>query len=161
MKYFPPLTLLLIFCCCSTQTPWQLDTVGSDLPAFSSRKLIYQSPDPLSGTNLELVYFQGEIFGYLTSHSRRLSSANTVSAALCIDTQRYDATLDLHQGNMRVRLPETWTMKAVEALQEGQKISITLDDTTQTVDPTQFSAFYQKLVEGDFGLLQFVQGRER
>lgn len=58
-------------------------------------------------------------------------------------------------------MPETWTMKAVEALQEGQKISITLDDTTQTVDPTQFSAFYQKLVEGDFGLLQFVQGRER
>jgi hypothetical protein len=101
----------------------------------------YVPQDALGGVVLEFVEANGEIAAYATSLSRRLGKEHgRVTARLDLGEEILEEALPLHEGRMRMRLPDEWAKKAYLSLLEGHEIHMMIGETVQTIEPEKFSA---------------------
>lgn len=118
-------------------SPWSLESIASGNSAFDSKRIIYRSNKPLSEANLEFFCTGTEISGYFSSPGRRFGTGASASARLSIGSECLEEELPLHEGRMRVKLPEEWTFKTVDALKNGQEVGIMVGSIEQIIQPDQ------------------------
>lgn len=68
-----------------------------------------------------------------------------VPAKLVIGSESLEEEIFLHEGKMRARLPESWTLKAIEALKEGKEVVILVGTQEQTIQPDRVSGLFEQL----------------
>lgn len=152
------LPLFGLFSSCSSQANWQLTSIPTGQKDFDSTRLSYLSADSLEGMNLEFFYTNGIITSYLSTLGRRISMDQGAKALVQFKSETIEIPLDLHEGLMRVRLPDELTAKAILALQEGETVTIIVGSTMQTFQPEQFSTLFYKLTKGSSNFFDSFQG---
>jgi hypothetical protein len=123
---------------------------------FDSTRLCYTSENPLGGMNLEFFCTDGVVTGYLSTPSRRIRPDN--AAFVRMQTETIEIPLALHEGCMRLRLPDDITTKVALALQEEQPVTIVIGSLEQTFQAEQFSLLFHKLTENSHGFFGSFQG---
>ncbi len=71
----------------------------------------------------------------------------TVPARLSLGSESLEEDLPLHEGKMRVRLPESWTLKTIEWLKKGEEVAIKVGSIEQTIQPERFSEHFKQLAK--------------
>ncbi len=144
--------LKILFCLllsgCTSSSPWHFDSIATGEPSFDSSRLVYQTRDSLLEANLEFFYREGKVSAYVTSPARRFerqAGAATTKARLTVGSEALEEELPLHAGQMRVKLPDTWAQKAIDALKDGREIAIMVGVIDQTIQPEEFSELFKKL----------------
>lgn len=150
-KVFLPLVLGLLTASCASQSPWLLDGISAGDSAFNSSRLSYT--DPGAPLHFELVRLGNEVEAYLTLARGRLSpsaseepSVPSVTALLEIEGEKVEAPLSLREGAMRVRLPHPLAAQITEALQDGKKVGILLDDFAISLEPALFAKRFSQFL---------------
>jgi hypothetical protein len=105
----------------------------------------------------EIFKIDNDIEAFLSLPRSRLSQ-DCKKVLLTIRGIAYEETIVPHEGLMRVRLPETTTNRLIQALQDGEKVSILIDGFEENLEPDQFSSsFAQFLGQGQF-FQNFLRG---
>lgn len=97
--------------------------------------------------NLEFFCVNGIITAYLSTSGRRIDTEESATALVQFKSGTIEIPLSIHEGRMRVRLPDELTAKAALALQEGEAVTVTIGSNMQTFQPEEFSAQFQKLTK--------------
>ena len=132
---------------CSPQSNWQLSSIPTGQKEFDSARLCYSKADCLAGMNLEFFCVNGIITAYLSTSGRRIDTEESATALVQFKSGTIEIPLSIHEGRMRVRLPDELTAKAALALQEGEAVTVTIGSNMQTFQPEEFSAQFQKLTK--------------
>ena len=81
---------------------------------------------------------------FLSLNRFRLKESPEVKVTFRFNEREIVIQIPVHEGGMRLRLPEEITNLLIEALQDGHKIGILLDDFEETLDPSQFSSSFSE-----------------
>lgn len=136
-----------LFFGCAPSSNWQLTSISMGDKGFDSARLRYSTEDHLGGMNLEFFCTDGALTGYLSTPSRRFSSKSNANAFIRMQNETIEIPLALHEGCMRLRIPDDVTTKVALALQEEQPITIVVGSLEQTFQAEQFSPLFHKLTE--------------
>lgn len=144
------LTVFGIFCGCSNASPWRVDSISAGDTCFNSTRLRYTSSETYPSITFEMLKIGNEVDAFLSLTRFRLSPDCT-RLLLTIKGIAYEEAIIPHEGLMRVRLPQAATQRLIQALQEGDQVSILLDGFEENLDPNQFSSSFAKFLgEGTF-----------
>ena len=66
--------------------------------------------------------------------------------------------VSVNEGAMRVRLSLEITERLIQALQDGQEVSILIDGFEEKLDPTQFASSFAKFVGKGHFFQNFFKG---
>ena len=143
---------------CSTQSNWQLSAIPTGQKEFDSARLSYSTADHLAGMNLEFFCVNGIVAAYLSTSGRRISAEDMAKAVIEFKSETIEIPLALHEGRMRVRLPDELARKTALALQEGEPVTIMFGSNMQTFQPEQFSTLFQKLTKKTNNIFDYFQG---
>ncbi len=152
------LFLAVFFLSCSPQSNWQLTSITTGQKDFDSTRLSYSTEDRLAGMNLDFFCANGLVTAYLSTSGRRFSMENDAKALIHFKSETVEIPLTIHEGRMRVRLPDELTAKTTAALQDGEAVTIMIGSTAQTFQPDQFSIFFNKLTSGSNNFFDSFQG---
>jgi hypothetical protein len=184
MKYCISLLFLTGLCLsCSAQSNWQLTSIPTGQKDFDSARLCYLTPERIGGMNLEFFKTNESVTAYLSTLGRRFKDRsgitrspleklarkkqpdeqspiieNTTKAIVQFKTETLEIPLIVHEGLMRVRLPDEITAKITSALQDGEAVTIMIGSTTQTFQPDHFSTLFNKLTRGSNSFFDSFQG---
>ncbi|HSX26475.1 MAG TPA: hypothetical protein VLE89_05660 [Chlamydiales bacterium] len=137
------ISLLLFLCGCVTDSPWKLDGILAGDAVFDSTRLRCLDQSPLT---FEMVRIGDEIHSFLYLKQFRFisSSPDSIEATFTIGDQIFHENLPLHEGKMRVQIPQGTIEEIILALHRGEKVSILIDDFEKKLDPDQFPKFYSR-----------------
>jgi hypothetical protein len=141
---------------CTTHSNWQLNSISTGEKDFDSSRLIYAPEDSLSGFSLELDFFNSQIHGYLCSATHRLSMESKLLVEL--PTRKIEIPLVVHEGQMRAQIPDDVLIQAIQALQDGQTITMIVGSQKQQFKPEQFNNLFHQLTRKRNFLLESFQG---
>lgn len=148
------ISLLLTTACASQASHWTLDQVGG---AELSR-LRYHSQQAHPTLAFELVKFGSDVEAFLSLTRFRLKEADRVNILFTIDQETFSEEIAVHEGKMRLKIPPETSARLIQALQDGHKIGILLDDFEETLDPGEFPNSYAKFLGGGYFFEPFLKG---
>jgi len=143
---------------CSRQSNWELSSIPTGQQDFDSARLSYLSTDRLAGMNLDFFCSNGNITAYLSTSGRPISAEESVKVLVRFQSETFEIPISLHEGKMKVRLPDELTAKTALALQDGEPVTIMIGSTMQTFQPEQFSTLFQKLSKKNNNIFDYFQG---
>jgi hypothetical protein len=160
MKYLcPSLLFFLGFCLgCSPQSKWQLTSIPTGQKNFDSARLSYLTADSLAGLNLDFYYSNGSISSFLSTSGRQICDDRSAKALIQFQSETIEIPLDLHEGRMRIRLPDELSAKVIFALQNGEIVTISMGSTKQIFQPEEFGPLFQQFKKRKMNLLNSFQG---
>lgn len=127
-------SLAILLSGCAASSPWILNTL--ETPASDSKRLFYRTPSSVA--TLEFTRSGSQISSYFSTLGRRLGRGSAAAARLRLGTEVLEEEVSLHEGRMRTRLPDDWTLKAIEALKEGREVAILVGSVEETIHPERF-----------------------
>lgn len=136
-------SLAILLSACAASSPWVLAA-----PASDSKRLFHRTPSSIA--TLEFYCKGDQISAYFSTLGRRFGGGSTAPASLRIGGESLAGEVFLHEGRMRARLPDEWTLKAIEALKEGREVAIVVGSIEETIQPERFAGFLQQLLSKDF-----------
>jgi hypothetical protein len=146
-KFLLPAICLLI-ASCSSQNPWLLDEISAGDSAFNSSRLSYA--DTSAPLQFELIRLGNEVEAYLALPRGRLAPSTpegpSVLALFEIEGEKIETAIPLREGAMRVRLPHSIAAQITEALQDGKKVGILLDDFAVSLEPGLFAKRFSQFL---------------
>ncbi len=148
------LFLSLLCACSTTPNPWITDSLVTGTPSFS--RIRYVSPQPHPPLAFEMVKIGEEIGAFISLNRFRLASSTKIS--FTIADQLFEEEIPVHEGGMRLRLSEATTQQLIQALQDGQKIGILVDDFEEILDPDQFSRSFAKFLDENHFFQTLLRG---
>lgn len=134
-------SLAILLSGCAASSPWVLNTLEN--PASDSKRLFYRTSSSVA--TLEFTRSGSQVSSYFSTLGRRFGNGEKAAARLRLGTEILEEEVSLHEGRMRVRLPDEWTRKAIEALKEGQEVAILIGSVEETIQPERFA-----LISKDF-----------
>lgn len=143
--------LLALLCGCAGQPRfWVVDSISADDPTFDFSRIRYVSKQAHAPFLFEIHKVSDRLESFLSLNRFRLKESREIKVTFCFNGQEIFVQIPVHEGGMRLRLPEEITNVLIEALQDGHKIGILLDDFEETLDPSQFSDSFSefKSVQG-------------
>jgi hypothetical protein len=147
---------LFLFSGCSSSSSWELSAIASEQKQFDSARLRYLPENQFTEMNLELIYSNGGITGYLVG-DRQFTNDET-KALISIGSEKLSVPLAMHAGRMRARLPDEITLKVVCALQKNQALTINVGALQQQIEPEKFSDRFNQLIHKKNISLNAFQG---
>lgn len=149
--------LLALLASCSSTNPWHVDSISAGDTCFNSTRLKYTSSDIHPSLVFEMLRIDNGIEAFLSLPRSRLSPS-CKKVLLTIRGIAYEEAIVPHEGRMRVRLPEATTSRLIQALQDGEKVSILMDGFEENLEPDQFSNSFAKFLgQGQF-FQNFLKG---
>lgn len=143
------LFFLFVLCSCANQNRWELDAIAGN-QTFDSSRIRYSNPQNPSPLAFELIRIGDRIEAFLNLSRYRLSPSpedpSSVKTILSIEGERYEESVPLLEGRMRIRLSNETAERIILALQDGKKVSILIDDFEETLEPNEFSRTYNKFL---------------
>lgn len=135
---------LLLAGCASHPTSWMTDFIAAGDPAFDSSRLRYCSSQAHPPLNFEIVRVGDQIEAFLSLNRFRFSKNPVAKISLMMGGEIFETEAPIHEGRMKLRLPDATTQRIIEALQRREKVVIILDDFEETLDPEQFAGSFAK-----------------
>jgi hypothetical protein len=134
MKYIS-FTLLLLCGCSGAQGLWTIDSISTGEKAYDIARIRY-AQDPLQPLGFEITQVGDRTEAFLSLSRFRLEGDATIF--FTIGGQTFEELAPVHEGGMRLRLSTETTGRLIQALQDGQKVAIVLDDFEELLDPEGF-----------------------
>lgn len=136
--------VLLLIAGCQRHNQWQCHHISQK--ESNSTRILYKSPDPTYGIDIEIVKTHGEMTTYLQVHSGSLCDVDgKAEVTLTTPTKTKSFWAHLHEGNQRIRLSESLQTAFISSLAEGNPVTLQLDGYRETVHPHAFEKTLQKL----------------
>jgi hypothetical protein len=135
LKIIGLMILLSMSAACSLSSPWKLESIDTGERLFDSARLIYS--DSTSPLRFEIIQIGGGTEAFLSLTKYKFNPTREVNIELHINEEKFQATLPLLEGKMRLRFPSELTKLLINALQEGKQITIMADGFNQQLAPAQ------------------------
>jgi hypothetical protein len=148
----------LIAASCSTSQLWVVQTIEAGNPLFTSSKLRFLSPQAHPSLSFEMVQTGGEIEAFIHLTRFRFHSSDPIKILFTIHGEEVEDWVSPNEGRMRARIPPEMTAKLIQALQDGDEVSILIDGFEETLDPNQFSSSFAKFLGKGHFLQNFFKG---
>lgn len=141
--------LLLSFLSCNQSDSWQISRIETGTPKFDSSKLTYHSPDRSNGIDLEMLHTHQSLHFYLQVHSQTIPAyqGNPKEALvnITIGETKHALVAPRHEGGQRLLLPDSAHDIIITALKANQPIKIELEGYSASIDPAQFSEYFNEM----------------
>jgi len=147
MTFKLPLTKVLwilssVSGCTAPPHMWTVDSIAAGNRIFDVSRLRYCPPQSHSPLAFEMVKVGEQIEAFLTLTRFRLPATETAKVLFTIAGHSFEEYIPIHEGGMRLCLSSETTQQLIQALREGHKIGIFLDDFEEILDPSQFSSSF-------------------
>jgi len=76
-----------------------------------------------------------------------IGKEKSVEITFTIDNQKHKRTIELHEGKMRLLLPNEITSLLIESLQDRRQIAILINGCEETLDPAHFGESFSQFQE--------------
>jgi hypothetical protein len=145
---------------CTASAPWKLEAIAAGEKNFNIARLKYSAAaSPLS---FEIVRLGDSIEAYLSLLRHHFTPSNAspslVKVLFTIHTEQKEEWIPLHEGSMRLRVPQEILHEIIGALQKEEQVSILVDDFKQTLKCESFSKLYDQLKGSMIFLSNPIQG---
>ncbi|MBX9744542.1 MAG: hypothetical protein K2X08_04965, partial [Chlamydiales bacterium] len=127
---------------------WMCDAIAVHQPAFTSKRLVHTPANGYPPWNIELLKIEGDIQMFISLTQGRfrplLNDPQHINIALHIEDSKegqvkfLEGESALLEGNMKICVSDSLTNACIQALQEGQKVSIVIDMLQETLEPNAF-----------------------
>ena len=147
------LAILLLAGCASKSDPWNQDAVKAETSRFDSKRLSYM---PLSGHppwRIDIVQMDGEpdVFISLIQHQfHPIPGSRQIKVVLHLGEKTLEDLSPLFQGNMKLQLSPTLSKTLIQSLQEGQKVSILINEWEETISSSSFEKNFAKFMNPSY-----------
>ena len=94
----------------------------------------------------EMVKVGGVIEAFLSLHRFRFTSGENAKIIFTLGEESFEAQVRVHEGGMRLRLSDETTERLIQALQEGVKVAILVEDFEEVLDPEHFSTTFAQFI---------------
>lgn len=148
---------LILLSACSTVSHWRVDSIAAGDSSFNSSRLRYAGSEKHPTLLFEMFKLDTQIEAFLSLTQFRLSP-DCSKVTLTIRGENFEEAITPHEGLMRVRLPSAVTNRLIQALQDGEKVSILIDGFEETLEPDQFSSSFAKFTEGGSFFQNILKG---
>lgn len=143
------LTLSLLAGC--GKGDWRYDAMATYYPEFDSKRLSHQPTNGYPPWKIEIVKMGEELETFVSLMRHRFSSSkDSVSVRLCWDGEVKDGEAFIFDGRMKIRFSDLLTEALIQALQEGKKVSILIDNMQETLGPDFFKENFAKLMKSSY-----------
>lgn len=152
--------LPLIFVSCSEiNQPWKFDAIATQNKVFDSSRITYFDPinSPL---HFEIIHSDTGLNAFisLTKYQFRTSEEGYLHIDFEIDGMKYEDSLPLLEGGMRLCLSQDRTQALINSLCNGKKVTILVDGFEQSITPNQFKNLYAKMNRPNKSFHGFIKG---
>lgn len=152
----------LFFCfflagCAVTPSAWVVDKIATGSESYDSSRLKYNSSHPHPQIAFEMIRTGDTIKAFINLTRHRLPEQTKV--IFTIDQQTFEDDVVVHEGRMHLKLSRQTTDLLIQALQEGHKIGILLDDFEEILDPGEFSSSFAEFIGGGHFFQNLLKGR--
>lgn len=121
-KYIILINICLLLTGC-TRGPWLVDAIATGNAAFDSSRYQFASHSPLS---LEITQFGDAMSAILSLKNFRIKEEKTL-VAFAIGEEKIERELDVHEGKMRIKVPEEILDEMIRGLESGKEVQIVVD----------------------------------
>lgn len=135
---------------CARQNNWSYREVISHSPQFDSFQLQHLPEKDLSGIGVELLKGSFGTYCYLTVNCCQIppfrQDPTSALLVLQINEQTYPYKTERMEGGQKVKLPDEATQKLLEALGEGNAVTVYLEGFMEEIQPRNFFKFSKKFI---------------
>ncbi|HSX38817.1 MAG TPA: hypothetical protein VLE95_08360 [Chlamydiales bacterium] len=136
--------MLILLSSCAAPNSWKFESIDTQETLFSAARLLYSNGE--SPIRFEILRnIESEIYAFLSLTKYHFTPAREVKIEFSSNEERWEETVPLLEGNMRLRFPTEMTEKIIARLQEGKQVVMMLDGFEQCLDPAGFASQYEKM----------------
>lgn len=147
--------------CTANSNPWTIDRIAAGDPSFDSSRIRFASSQPHSPLFFEVLKMGDRIEAFFSLTRFRftpLKGSHEINILLTIEDRTYEALAPVHEGQMRLKIPQEMTQIMIQALQDGKKVAILVDGFEEWLDPQQFSPSFTKFLQEESFLQTLFKG---
>lgn len=130
--------------------PWKLESISTGDRVFDAARLTYSTND--SPLRFEIVQQETGNAAFLSLMKFKFTPSQDLAIEYSINGERFEETVPLLEGKMRLRIPQETTERIIQALQDGQEVVIIVDGFERHLDSECFLGQYKKLTDRKAGL---------
>lgn len=133
---------------CGSMDPWVLDGIHAGDAQFDSKRLSYLPAGGYPPWKIEFFREGGEILAFVSLVQYGFRSEGLVKVGLEVQGKSvYEEEASVLAGGMRVQFSKGFTSALIQALQEGEKVSILVDGWQETLETVSFKKNFAKLLD--------------
>jgi hypothetical protein len=140
-----------------TSNIWVVDKIATGNEFYDSSRLRYTSSQTHPQLAFEMIRTGDEIKAFINLTRYRLPEHTKV--IFKIEQETFQTDTVVHEGGMHLRLTKETTDRLIQALQDGHKIGILLDDFEEILDPDEFSSSFAEFIGGGHFFQNLLKGR--
>jgi len=149
--FFPLFFTLLVTSCFHNDNEWSFQQLATNHPKYNCGRVFYKSSDAFLGLEIELVRSSKGLNGYVNTFSSTIPEApdrpNYTKITLIVDKDCKNFYVHRLEGGQRLLLTDEATQALLKALQDGQKLTITIPQSPfkARIPVDNFNKIYLKL----------------
>jgi len=132
---------------CCHNCAWDLDEIQSHCPEFSSARLHSIHKANFNGLELEIIHSSCYERLYLNIHGFPLACGDIQTVEAITRGQTLTIQAYLFEGGQRLLLEETGAQAIIQALYEGQTVTIRVGNYSKEFEPDNFPELYSDILE--------------
>ncbi|PCI94538.1 hypothetical protein COB11_03750 [Candidatus Aerophobetes bacterium] len=124
------LTLAILVCCigCSRTDSWRNSSIKTGNKEFDSSKLIYPASNYTHDFQLEFLYSENSLKGYINLYSNKApihaDDSELAMLKFIVNGNRYETIVDRLSGGQRVRLPADALALLINLLEKHSEVTV-------------------------------------